>query len=293
MKHSETISDALEFLPEKTVAEAMRTPPHRARHIAKFAIAACVCAIMILPWIKSPEPVHTFEQSQNEQDPTQQAEQTEQNENSEQDTNSVTSSGCLFDDKAAQSTLGGISSSAYCKAAESDLDESSITKDVSFSHLIEKATLVVRGVITEETGSSFSNPDGTVLNQLGETLQNSEDFYYSIQVDEVYAGELESDTVTVKTRRKLPNIAEGLEGDEIAGDAPALRLKVGKEAILFLIDDPGATPMDQKESVYLCLSGDQGIFYRTKDDGDQPVFQSTKKSIDIPALKQLLAEQEQ
>ncbi len=135
----------------------------------------------------------------------------------------------------------------------------------SEEYLIDTATLIIRGEIVSMDSSGYSNPDGTVLKADGDPLTNSFDNYYTVRIIETLRGNVQGDTVTVKTKNLygLPVYDESKYVFE--GDMDIFNLDEGKEAVMYLRLDEYNVAAGAEPS-YICLGGEYAVFYRVEND---------------------------
>ncbi len=75
------------------------------------------------------------------------------------------------------------------------------TTKASFNkeQLLEKGDLIIRGKVLTKDSEVMTNPDGTTTDKNGHIITNEQIAAYTVEIDEVYKGSYDEETIEVKT----------------------------------------------------------------------------------------------
>ena len=119
------------------------------------------------------------------------------------------------------------------KAEESVIETSeSASPPATKEDIFEFSTYILQGTVLEKTAEYFNNPDGTKTNDEGNVLRNVWITEYKVQIDQMFKGSYEGDTIMVRTYN-----GADLKPDEFNKDSEEnFYLEVGNECILSLYE---------------------------------------------------------
>lgn len=110
--------------------------------------------------------------------------------------------------------------------------------------LLQRAHIVVKGKVVSKNFEVMTNPDGTSKDSKGNVIVNRQIAEYTVDIDKLYKGEYDGDTIKVMTHNGYglsPDLILYGEDDKNILATPLERtdLDVGKECILLLmyVDD--------------------------------------------------------
>lgn len=156
-------------------------------------------------------------------------------------------------------------------------------------HLIQKAELIFKGKVLKKEKEYMTNPDGTLQQEGWGVIPNAQVAEYTVEIQELYKGEYNEKTITVKTVNGYnlsPDLILYGEDEHVILDTPLERIdfEVGKECILMLVNV--ANSIGGNEDGYQSLYGRPGYFPLQEDGTYKTVDTDTGYTLSKETLKQ-------
>lgn len=126
------------------------------------------------------------------------------------------------------------------KSLKKDIIDVCITKATfTQAQLLKMADIIIKGTVVEKNGTVFSNPDGSLKNTKGYQILNELITDYTVEIEEIYKGSYEGETIHVKTGYgnglNSDLILYGEEENSVLGtELEQVQLAVGGDCILLL-----------------------------------------------------------